>query len=633
MKKNIFLILFIILFPSIVLAQTLGINGQWLNKSVPDGRVDSVWNGINLPSGFSGEGVIIGVTDWGFDYSHPVFYDTTMTNYRVLRAWDQYKTSGPAPAGFDYGTEFVGQQALLEVACDTSNVYQYGYHGTHVSGIAAGAGAGTPYRGVAFGAELLFTSIRVSEQSIIDAFDWMYSVAQEEGKRLVINMSWGLYYMDNFTGTGAIGQKMEELSDLGVVFVTSAGNNGDVNFHLKHDFNVDSGIDTIKTIVMFTSGSPYQYGECITMTNSVQTPFSFSVQILDASYNALITTPLYNTENGNRFIDTFVVVNNDTFPYIAEIEKEDPVNLRPEVRLKIKKVSGYKIGLVLTAPAGIFHAWNVIELTNDVGNWGANFSTPPNAGNEWKSGDAYYGIGTPANVDCAISVAAYQPRVVLPTTSGGGAMADFSSYGPTINETMKPEISAPGKNIVSSISSYTNQFSGTYTRTISFNGRDYKFASLSGTSMSSPFVTGVVALILQANPYLSPAQIKEILMQSARLDNFTANAEEEQYGAGKIDAYHAVLLALETVGNENIIFSESQFNIFPNPSNGDFYVTAQSNFPQIEMEIFDITGKKVIQSVLESGVNHFNFEDISKGCYIVKITENNTVTIKKWIKN
>ena len=68
----------------------------FLHHAAEDARLDSVRWAVNLPQEFTGEGVIIGITDWGFDYTHPVFYDTNMVHYRVLRAWDQFKTSGPA---------------------------------------------------------------------------------------------------------------------------------------------------------------------------------------------------------------------------------------------------------------------------------------------------------------------------------------------------------------------------------------------------------------------------------------------------------------------------------------------------------------------------------------------------------
>lgn len=628
MKKTI-LFIFVVLQIVFVNAQTLGCQGIELHRAVPDGKVDSVWAGFGLPSGFSGKDVIVGFTDWGFDYSHPVFYDTTMTTYRVLRAWDQFKQQGPAPSGFNYGREYIGQTELLQAACDTSNVYQYGYHGTHVAGIAAGAGAGTQYRGVAFDANLIFATFLVNEQSVIDAFQWMYNVSQQEQKRLVINMSWGLYYVDNFIGTGRIGQKMQELSDLGVVFVTSGGNNGDVNFHISHDF--DDEADTLKTVFNFSSGSSYQYGQSITMTNEPNSSFSFALQIMNSTYQYLQTTPFYNTADSSGFIDAYSIVGNDTLYYTIEIDQQDINNGRPEVRLRVKKpTTAYKFGLLVTAESGVFHAWNVIELTNNVGNWGGTFTAPSSLVG-WKAGDSRYGLGSPATVDCAITVAAHKSRVVTPNYTIGGEITDFSSYGPTIEGEIKPEVSAPGNSVVSSISSYTNQFSGSYSKTISFNGRDYKFAALSGTSMSSPFTAGVVALILQANPYLSSQQVKQILIESARSDEFTVASGVERFGYGKVDAYHAVMLALQTVGVEQIATRETRISLFPNPSTGALYITTQAD-QSLPVQIYDMFGKLVMQDKVNPGVTQFQLSEIPAGCYIVKIQEKSQNSTFKWVK-
>ena len=67
-----------------------------LDKAVTDVRADSVHMGLGgLPEGYYGNDVIVGVTDWGFDYTSPVFYDTAMQQTRIIAAWDQYKLSGP----------------------------------------------------------------------------------------------------------------------------------------------------------------------------------------------------------------------------------------------------------------------------------------------------------------------------------------------------------------------------------------------------------------------------------------------------------------------------------------------------------------------------------------------------------
>ena len=58
----------------------MGVQAQaLLHHAAEDARLDSVRWAVNLPQEFTGEGVIIGITDWGFDYTHPVFYDTNIT--------------------------------------------------------------------------------------------------------------------------------------------------------------------------------------------------------------------------------------------------------------------------------------------------------------------------------------------------------------------------------------------------------------------------------------------------------------------------------------------------------------------------------------------------------------------------
>jgi len=68
-----------------------------LSRVIPDLRADSVQRGDGLTQGYTGKDVIIGITDWGFDYTHPMFYDTALQHTRILAAWDQFKRSGPAP--------------------------------------------------------------------------------------------------------------------------------------------------------------------------------------------------------------------------------------------------------------------------------------------------------------------------------------------------------------------------------------------------------------------------------------------------------------------------------------------------------------------------------------------------------
>lgn len=627
MKK---FITFLFLLPVLTFGQ---INGIHLQKAVPDGRVDSVYQGINLPKSFTGEDVIIGVTDWGFDYSHPVFYDAELQNYRILRAWDQFRTGGPAPEGFNYGTEYVGQEQLLAAQCDTFNIYDYGYHGTHVASIAAGAGGGTSLRGVAPGSNILLCTFLVEEQAFIDGIRWMYNVAQQEQKRLVVNMSWGLYYMGFMDGTGPIADAMQELSDLGVVFVSSAGNNGDDKFHLHQDFNTNQ--DTLRSKINFATSKKPQinYGQALTMISSPNTSFKYSVMVLDNSGNILGYTPFFNTADGDFTIDTTCVVLG--FPVEMKIDnvQSSVPNHRPSVQLRVKKTiyGGINFGICIVADEGDFHAWNLIELTTGVGNWGAAFMS---LGDGWTAGDKEYGISAPSNVDCAITVAAHIARSKNSAGifTGNGAMASFSSHGPVIDNFTKPDISAPGQDVVAALSSYTTE-SLESSHNVTFNGRTYGFTSLSGTSMASPFVAGVVALMLEANPYLSPSQIKNILRQTAFHDEYTEASNPLIVGAGKVDAYQAVLAALNTTGiDTQHSVSETRCRVYPNPVASNAYVVIEGDAWQMNAQLFDMSGKMIMEQQVYQGVNDFNLSNLPSGCYFLRINDGQTVMTKKVIK-
>jgi subtilisin family serine protease len=108
-------------------------------------------------------------------------------------------------------------------------------------------------------------------------------------------------------------------------------------------------------------------------------------------------------------------------------------------------------------------------------------------------------------------------------------IADFSSRGPSYctpdgNETFKPEISAPGVNVRSSVP-----------------GNGYQ-GGWSGTSMATPHIAGIVALMRQANPNLTSEQVRQILLDTAT--DLGPEGEDNSYGMGIANAYEAVLRAL-----------------------------------------------------------------------------------------
>lgn len=597
-----------------------------LDKAVHDVHADSVQQGIGLPQAFRGKNVYIGVTDWGFDYTNPVFYDSTLSQTRIVAAWDQFKTSGPQPQGFNYGTEYVGASALLNAGGDTSNIYNYGTHGTHVASIAGGCGAGTIYRGVAYDANFLFVTFLVDESAVLDAWEWMYQKAQAAGKRLVVNMSWGLYHFGTLDGNSLLSQAITAYTNLGVVFVNSAGNNGNVNFHLKKTFNNDQ----LNSKIDFYSyaSNANMWGQSIHAWGEVGHSFSNGIVIKNATNTTLVESPFYNTNTTTTYIDSFLVTGTDTIFYNIAADSAHPLNQKPQMRLRVKCTNtALKVLLKSTAVDGTVHYWNVTELTTDVGNWGMPFST---SGSGTTPGDTDHGISEPSCSDNVISVAAYAPSYLTPGgASVGGGLASFSSHGPRYDGMMKPDISAPGVSICSAISSFTD-VAYTTIASVNFNNKTYDFAKFSGTSMSGPVVAGTCALVLEANPWLTAQQVKQIIMQTARTDNFTGVIPVQGsplWGMGKLNAYAAVKEALALVEiPENTL--DNAWKVYPNPVMETLHFTIIDELPN-DCTIIDAQGQRIILPIYQEKVT---VKSLKPGQYTLQLVIDGHIQSQSFIK-
>ncbi len=617
--------------PGLEYAELAGKVVPALDKLVRSVRADSVHAGINLPSSYTGAGVLIGITDWGFDYTHPMFLDTSLTQPRVRAAWDHYRQAGPSPAGFDYGTEMTTTAQLLAAGSDTANIYSYSTHGTHVAGIAGGSGVGTDFRGVAFDAQFLFNTFLVDAAAVLDAFAWMKGIADQDQKRLVVNMSWGLHHIGTLDGTSLLSQSIDQLSTEGVVFVSSAGNNGNVDFHIKKSF----ANDTLRSRIQFYpySAHPRMWGQSISMWGEAGHSFSAGFMVTNTSHQVLQESPLYHSATQTFYLDSMIIQGADTVFFNLTTDAAHPLNGRPHFRLRVKNTSS-QINVVLKATAedGIVHLWNVTELTNDVGNWGQAFL---GGATGWTVGDEEYGISEPACAESALTVAAFNTESYnLAGNLIGGSIAGFSSHGPTLDERMKPDFAAPGVNVASSISSFTDA-SYTTVQSVSFQGVMYRFARFSGTSMSSPAVAGVVALLLEADPDLSPAEVRALLRQTARTDATTGTIPpggSTRWGAGKVNAYQALveLLGLTTVAEHA---GGGTPWAWPNPATNELHVVPALQGSPSTLTIVDATGREVHRARhLGNGFITLYTGDLTPGLFLLIVEQDGQYSALRFVK-
>lgn len=583
-----------------------------VNHTRFDTRTDSVHDGLGLPQGYTGKDVIIGITDWGFDYKHPNFNNNGESNRRLLQAWDQFKLKGPAPEGFDYGTVYTNRSELLKGQCDTSNIYNYATHGSHVAGICAGRGVEDNYQGQAPFANLLFATFQLNGAAWMDAVEWMKGVAKQEGKRLVINNSWGMYTLGPIDGTSLVSQAINNWSDSGIVFVVSAGNCGNDNFHIAKTFTPGTS-DTLRSLAKYYNHSQ-ENGLNIPFWGEPNKSFKFSFAMVHGTDSACFRW--ISTADGDNYIDSALVCGNDTLTFRITIENANIFNQRPHVLLNVDKNTKYEVHVAATANEGTVHGWNLTRLNNEAGNMGGEFTQGRSL--RYTKGDNAYSIGEPACADKCIAVAAHvaDGNITL------GQLANFSSKGPIIDGRRKPEISAPGVNVISSLSSYTSEV---YTTVYNFEyaNRTYRWARMSGTSMSCPAVTGIVALILEANPQLSSQHVKDIICRTARNDENTGNliandSISDAWGWGKVDALAAVNEALAHVDIQQADeqwFAKS-LQLYPNPATDQVTVLTGRHTPEM-VTIYNINGTKVMecQVVMQATIN---IAQLPQGVYVVK---------------
>ena len=228
------------------------------------------------------------------------------------------------------------------------------------------------------------------------------------------------------------------------------------------------------------------------------------------------------------------------------------------------------------------------------------------AGNEGFSKWKY--ISAPADADSILSIGA-----VLPD----GRRAYFSSFGPTSDQRIKPDICAIG---LPSVVSGTNGL----------------VSSSSGTSFSAPTMAGLIACLWQAHPELTNMQIIDIVKRSA--SQFSAPDSSLGYGIPDIYAAHIYLKSSGAIQKQ----LKGSINVFPNPFKNEFHVQFQSqkiNIPyDMKIEMFDIQGRKMIDDFQPEVKNNFKitsysqFNNLSSGLYLLRLTADNIVLQKKVMK-
>ena len=212
-----------------------------------------------------------------------------------------------------------------------------------------------------------------------------------------------------------------------------------------------------------------------------------------------------------------------------------------------------------------------------------------------------------------------------------GDYSNFSSLGPTVDGRTKPDISAPGEQIVSSVNSFDYNYtisSSDVVNGISDGTKNWYYGAMTGTSMAAPLTAGIIALCLEAQPTLTSQEIKDLLLIYSLKDEYTGNdTPNNTWGIGKINAFNLLnFIESSVVG---ITESNTKMMIFPNPTNGDIYFNSKETGIY---EIFNLKGKLVSSGTIIQGINEVEMLTLAQGAYNLKINIQNSLTVYKIIK-
>ena len=203
-------------------------------------------------------------------------------------------------------------------------------------------------------------------------------------------------------------------------------------------------------------------------------------------------------------------------------------------------------------------------------------------------------IGAPADVESVLTIGA---------VNDSGVIAPFSSFGPTFDQRVKPDIVAMGWG----------------DRVVAYNGTYYNG---SGTSFACPIIAGMTTCLWQSRPYSTPREIADALRKTAN----RAEMPDYQYGYGLPDfeAAMAVLPEIKEPESDNLI------TVFPNPSTGNVRVRLQEAY-KVSIVMNDILGRKLITYEF-NGLNNNTLEQqlnsLRAGVYFITASDGHSQTIK-----
>ncbi len=585
-----------------------------------------IYAGDNLPQAFTGEGVVAGVFDCYYDFTHPAFQDAD-GDLRVQYYYDFHWPNADGTLG--HALETSAEIAALEHSQYTRN----GIHGTHVMGIMAGSAVNGQLQGMAPEADIYavdFNSDREefegesgpTSATAVLGFKYIFDKAAEANKPCVINFS----SCETVTLTSQRileGEALQALVGPGRIIVSACGNDGTRACYLEKgpsDYQAGTGIKN------GIAGGHLIDMDLVTPVNQLVRFDFLGMQLVGGGIEGTI---MFNTDSISQVNSATFTTNVSMGQVQLTVEVssyQDPRGMVYHIHGTMPHITylvlcGATVLLTGNGPAWIYSDIGFNSLTNVTGVPQYCFAQPGHS------------VSWPANLPDIIAVGANGYKNTFTNIAGQtntdmldfapdqpGHIAKFSSCGPTFDERIKPDVVAPGLNINAAYNSFYADYdyiAKNLTSTVQYNGKTYHYLAESGTSMASPVVAGIIALWLQAKPDLTPAEALEAIRETSTHPDNTLAYPNNTYGYGQIDAYRGLLYVLDLPSRIPDLSQEQPQGVQFRVENRMLYVDFGDERPKrITLNVYALDGRLLLT---RTGRNHINLSSLKDGVYAVQV--------------
>lgn len=435
-------------------------------------------------SRYTGRGVLLAIIDSGIDIFHPDFINPDGSS-KILFLYDEASNQ-------IYDNNSINESLALGRIQGASLIQgaDISGHGTHVAGIAGGR------LGVAPEASLIIVKLASPSPTgfpntaqLMEGIQFCVDTAQRLNMPMAVNISFGNTY-GSHSGTSLLESYIDYVSELGkFVFVIGTGNEGASGGHVNGNSS---------SIQEFSVG-PYEGSLSLQIFKYAWEQLSISIQGPSSMRLRIPAEPGVYRFNLDNATYLYAVIGEATpYSYYQEIF----LALFPENDAFYITSGIYRIKI--DAPMPLSAGWHIWLPSSGLLSPQTRFLTPT----------ANYTLTIPSTAQKAISVGAYDSSTLT--------VAPFSGRGFTFGtEHVKPDLVAPGVNIISASI-----------------GGGYEIRS--GTSMATPFVSGVCCLYMQEgivdrqDPFLYGEKLKARLISDARQLPSTTNPPSNAVGWGSL---------------------------------------------------------------------------------------------------